>query len=105
MLVLYVMPFLGIRIILLKDRILFHTYVSMEPSINNVTHFLRFLTPPSPLSPILLHRLQILADPCSPLSWWRHLRTAPKEIAAKITCSLVKFLETFSISFLVTYPS
>ena len=24
---------------------------------------------------------------------------------AKITCSLVKFLETFSISFLVTYPS
>ena len=28
------------------------------PSINDVTHFLRFLTPPSPLSPILLKRLK-----------------------------------------------
>ena len=28
-----------------------------EPSINDITHFLRFLTLPSPLSPILLNRL------------------------------------------------
>ena len=40
------------------------------PSINNVTHFLRFLTPSSPLSPILLNRLMelhhLLEDPPPP---------------------------------------
>ena len=30
--------------------------IHLGPSINNVIHFLRFLTPPSPLSPILLNR-------------------------------------------------
>ena len=29
----------------------------MGPSINDINHFLRFLTPPSPLSSILLNRL------------------------------------------------
>ena len=41
-----------------------------RPSINNVTHFLRFLTPSSPLSPILLNRLMelhhLLEDPPPP---------------------------------------
>ena len=41
------------------------------PSINDATHFLRFLIPPSS-SPILLNRLmeecQLLADPPSPQS-------------------------------------
>ena len=32
-------------------------FMSLGPSINDVTNFLRFLTPPSPLSPILLIRL------------------------------------------------
>ena len=31
--------------------------IHLGPSINNVIHFLRFLTPPFPLSPILLNRL------------------------------------------------
>ena len=44
----------------------------MWPSINDVMNFLRFLTPPSPLSPVLLNRIvefcQLLADP--PLPKW-----------------------------------
>ena len=42
------------------------------PSINDITHFLRFLTPPSPLSSISLKRLMkyrhFLADTLSSLS-------------------------------------
>ena len=42
----------------------------MGPSINDVTHFMRFSTPPFHLSPILLDRLMekhhLLADPPSP---------------------------------------
>ena len=45
----------------------YNSYIVNGLSINDVTHFLRFLTPPSPLSPILLNRLMelchLLADP------------------------------------------
>ena len=54
---------------------------TLGPSINDVTHFLRILTPLFPLSPILLNRLMeehhLLAHPPSPLSGWRHLWMAP----------------------------
>ena len=40
-----------------------------QPSINDVTHFMRFLNPPTSLSPILLNRLMekhhLLVDPPS----------------------------------------
>ena len=53
---------------ILKDPLKVHTYIQLKlenvpenlskcPSINLVTHFLRFLTTPSLLSPILLNRL------------------------------------------------
>ena len=37
--------------------------IHLGPSINNVIHFLKFLTPPSPLSPILLNRLYGVMSP------------------------------------------
>ena len=44
----------------------FYVCSTMGPSINDVTHVLRFLTPPSPLSPILLNRLFCI------LAWTLH---------------------------------
>ena len=38
-------------------RVLGSKIKTWGPSMNDVTHFLRFLNPPSPLSPILLNRL------------------------------------------------
>ena len=40
-----------------KIKVMTHKFCLQGPSIHDVTHFLRFLTPPSPLSPILQKRL------------------------------------------------
>ena len=59
--------------VIIKDQIMRIDHKG--PSINDLTHFLIFLTPPSPLSPVLLNRLMelrhLLADP--PLPNWMTL--------------------------------
>ena len=55
--------------VIIKDQIMRIDHKGQ--SINHLTHFLIFLTPPSHLSPILLNRLMekrhLLAEPHSPL--------------------------------------
>ena len=77
---------------LAEKRIAAGSLLGARASINGVTHFLIFLTPPFPLSLILLKRLMewrhLLADTPSLLSGWHHLWMDPFRIDDPICWSI-----------------